>query len=129
MGALSTRYGVSSRMKIVERGGCAFSGSPIDGGGVRARAARADMQKIACYGLAACLGIGLSLWLFPVSLIFLLRDWGPPFGDAATHAAGQLALIKDQWRWPPLETELLMAHRRINNGLTEKIPTPRRFFK
>ena len=116
-------------MKIVERGGCAFSGSPIDGGGVRARAARADMQKIACYGLAACLGIGLSLWLFPVSLIFLLRDWGPPFGDAATHAAGQLALIKDQWRWPPLETELLMAHRRINIGLTDSIPIEALFLK
>ena len=75
------------------------------------------------YILAFLLGLTFTIWLLPHQLLFPANYFDvAAVDDTAQHIIGQRYYILDQWRIPPLETQLLRWPGGTNIALTDSIP-------
>jgi Family of unknown function (DUF6311) len=75
------------------------------------------------YLVAALIGGGLALWIFPLD--FLLPRAGVPWwplGDAAQHSVAQRYFLHDAWRWPPVIAMNLDTPDGVNVAFSDGIP-------
>jgi hypothetical protein len=69
------------------------------------------------------LGLTFTIWLLPHQLLFPANYFDvAAVDDTAQHIIGQRYYILDQWRIPPLETQLLRWPGGTNIALTDSIP-------
>ena len=80
-------------------------------------------RQWAGYILAFLLGLTFTIWLLPHQLLFPANYFDvAAVDDTADHIIGQRYFILDQWRIPPLETQLLRWPEGTNIALTDSIP-------
>ena len=80
-------------------------------------------RQWAGYTLAFFVGLAFTAWLVPRRLLAPVNYYDEAaVDDTGQHIIGQRYFILDQWRIPPLETQLLRWPEGTNIALTDSIP-------
>src|SRR5437868_11450027 len=90
----------------------------------RGRSLSIDRPFILAYSLALVVGLSVTLYVFPLRVIFASDSFDHPVlgMDAAVHVIGQRYFIQAQWSWPLLVVKSLVPPDGTNVAFTDSIP-------